>query len=321
MPRIASGSVVRPDLAAYATEYSLGEMGAGFIADRVLPVFDSNVQNGTYYNIDIENLLEVPEVIRAPSGDYPRGDWVYEAKTFNCKEYGWEERVDDSEAAVFADYGSAEEVSTLRAVSILRRRRELRAKSLLFNTSTFSVHNVTNEWDDATNATPRADVITGVKALRAATGMTPNVLVLGWTVFQNLLVTAEFKDWVKYTNAVVLEDMEVQRALLARYLTVGEVLVGDVSYNSANKGLSASVTDVWGTEYGMLARVASAGSRDLKEPCLGRTFLWTGDSPDLYTAETYYEDRTRSNIIRLRHNLVETLVYTGAGYLLGNLTT
>jgi hypothetical protein len=44
---------------------------------------------------------------------------------------------------------------------------------------------------------------------------------------------------------------------------------------------------------------------------------WTGDS--LVGTESYYEEQTRSDIIRVRHWRDEKVVLSNAGWLLGSL--
>jgi hypothetical protein len=58
----------------------------------------------------------------------------------------------------------------------------------------------------------------------------------------------------------------------------------------------------------------------MREPALGRTFLWMPDSPTQLTVDQYREEQTRSNIYRVRHNCDEVVQFTGAAYLLGNIT-
>ena len=58
-----------------------------------------------------------------------------------------------------------------------------------------------------------------------------------------------------------------------------------------------------------------------REPVLGRTFLWTADSPQNLVVEQYREEQTRSEIYRVRHHVDDdAFIFTGAGYLLGNIT-
>jgi len=156
--------------------------------------------------------------------------------------------------------------------------------------------------------------------MRAASGLEPNALAMSKKVFENLLICAELKDYLKYTNPHLMSTFEAQKQIVAQYLDVERLLVGNAIYDSTKKGKNFTLADVWNDEYVLLAKVAS-GSNDLRDPCLGRTFLWTEDSPENLIVEQYREEQTRSNIYRVRHYVDDdAFVFTGAGYLLGNIT-
>ena len=55
---------------------------------------------------------------------------------------------------------------------------------------------------------------------------------------------------------------------------------------------------------------------NLMEPCAGRTILWQNDSPDNATVETYYEEQTRSNIVRVRQHTHEKIITSNCLYIL-----
>ncbi len=319
MPRpTSSTSVNRPDLGQLAYEYLLEASQRGFIGTRVMPIFPVGEQSAQYPVIPIEAMLKLPETKRAARGAYNRGDWQFEMDNYACEEYGWEEPLDDTETRLYQRFFDAEEISTMRAMDILLRNQEKRIADKLFNTSNFTAHDVTNEWDDSTNATPYSDVHDGSESMRKDVGVYPNALIISKKVFDNVMQTSELQDYIKYTNPVLIQGMEAQRRLLSQYLDV-EVIIGDAIYDSADKGQSFSVTDVWDSEYGMLARIATR-AQDLREPCLGRTFLWTTDSPSKVVVEQYREEQIRSSVYRARQYTDECFVFTGAGYLLSNLT-
>lgn len=321
MPRPTSSTTVsRPDLAAVVYEYALEQSQSKFIGLQALPTFTVSERSGQYPVIPLEALLKLPDTKRAPRGKYNRGDWKFELGNYDCVENGWEEPLDDVEAKMYARFFAAETVSSKRAMDIILRTQELRIKNMLFNTSNFSVNNVTNEWDDYTNATPLTDISTGKKALRNATGLDANALIIGRSVFDNLCLCAQITGAVKYTTPIEVMALEQKKALIALALGVDKILVGDAIYDGAKKGQSFSATDIWGTEYGLLCRVAT-NAEDLREPCLGRTFVWSEDSDIPMTIEQYREEQTRSDIYRARQHTAEKFVFSGAGYLLGNLTT
>jgi hypothetical protein len=64
-----------------------------------------------------------------------------------------------------------------------------------------------------------------------------------------------------------------------------------------------------------------ATSGDIREPCIGRTFHWAQDGSSIGgTVEQYREEQTRSNVIRVRHDVDELIILPAAGHLLANIT-
>jgi hypothetical protein len=320
MLRPTSGTTIqRPDLGAIAYEYMLESSQRGFIGLSLLPTFDVSEQSAEYPIIPIEAILKLQDVKRAPRGAYNRSDYEFETGNYSCVEKGWEEAVDDGEAALFARFFDAEEVAVMRAVDTLLRAQEARIAAKLFNTA-----NITNtvavgtEWTTAATCTPYADVMTAKKAMRAATGLIPNTLTMSWTVFQSVLACKELRDKLQYTTPLELLPEEQQIRLLSNYFGMN-VKVGNAIKDGAKKGQVFTITDIWDDEYVLLS-VVSSGGKDLREPCLGRTFLWTGDAPSNLVTEQYREEKVRSNIYRVRQNTDEAFIFTGAGYLLSNIS-
>lgn len=321
MPRPTSSTTVqRPDLGQLAYEYSLSRSPA-FIGDQILPVFEVGEKNGNYPVIPTEALLKVPETARAARGAYNRGDWNFEMDNYDCEEHGWEEPLDDTEAEMYRRFFDAETVATIRAMLILRRAREKRIADMVFNTGNFSATSIGTEWSTAANATPKTNVDAGIQSLEDTFGIPGDALslIISNKVFRNVMKTAEIKDYLQYTSPHLLLGREAQRQMLADYLGIREVLVGGGVYDSTDKGQSTTIAALWDDEYAMLALLAT-DAMDLREPCLGRSFLWTADSPSIVNVDVYREEQIRSNIYRVRHYLDEEFVFTGCGYLMSNIT-
>ena len=63
-------------------------------------------------------------------------------------------------------------------------------------------------------------------------------------------------------------------------------------------------------------------SNDIQEPCVGRTFHWSADGSSMGgTVETYRDETKRSNIVRVRQDTDEKVLYAATGHLLSNITT
>ncbi len=316
--RLKSGATLRQDLGAVAYEYALEASQRGFIGLNLMPIFETMLQSSDYPVITAESLLKLQETRRAARSGYNRSDFEFDSETFACKEYGWEEVVDDSESALYANYFDAEEVATLRAVDVILRNQEKRIADKLTSTATFGTNNVSVKWSTADTATPRKDVRDAKLSLRNATGLDANVFCCSKLTFDNILLTKEFSEATQYTTPALLEVFEIQKKLVAQYLGVDQVLIGNAVYDGAKKGQSFSATSIWDDTKGFVARVATQPN-NLKEACVGRTFLWIEDSPENLVVEQYREEQSRGDVYRVRQNTDEAFVFTGALYLMSNL--
>lgn len=309
----------RPDLGTIAYDYALEADQRGFIADRLFPVFETPLQSAQYPVIKKEQFLKLQDTARAPRGAYSRDDYKFDFDNYACKEEGWEQPIDDVEAKLYARYFDVEVVSTRRAVDIILRKREAKMAAKVFNTGNITqTADVSIPWNTAATAVPRSNVEAGKMAMRAASGIIANVGVCSKKVFDTLMLCAEITSAFRYTNPIELGGYEAQRRLMAQYFGLDEILVAGGMKDTANKGQNASISDIWDDEYfGLFKR--SGGGQDLQDPCVGRTFLWTEDAPNMLVTESYRDERIRSNVIRVRSNIDQAFIFELAGYLLGNI--
>jgi hypothetical protein len=327
-------ALYRPDLGIAVMEYVEGPT-MGLIGLDLMPIFPVDFPAFTFPVIPKEVLLKLPDTSRSPRGKYNRGDWKYEEGRYNTgHENGWEEPIDDSERAMIEARapGMADFIATKRAMNFILKRQEYRISNKLFNAGNFTVHNIVHEWDDFANADPIADVKAGKIAFRFQCGMLPDALVINWQVLQNLKSCVKIIDRLKYTYPGI--DIEAMGAVeLARVLDVPQIKVGGAIYDAAGKNVASVMTDVWSDEYAGLVKIMQ-DRQDITEPGLGRTFLWTADSPENSVVESYRDEDIRSDVIRVRHNTDECLlksfdeegnvvsdIAAACMYLMGNITT
>ena len=307
MPTATPGSsIYRPDLGTAVMEFVEGATMAN-IGLELMPLYPTAKQSHTYPVIPKEAMLKMPDVSRSPRGKYNRGDWEYERGYFGTKEKGWEEPVDDSEREMLDAEapGAADYVATERAWGHIMRNQEKRIADTLFNETNFTGHAVSTEWDTNASAKPVDDVNDGIAAFRLQCGMLPDALVISYQTFLDLRNTDQIVDRLKYTFAGIdINRMTSQQ--LAQVLGVAQVMVGGSVFDSAGKALASSITDIWNKEYAALVKISR--SRDLTQPGLGRTFLWTADSAANPIVEQYREEQTRSDIFRVRHHVDEALM-------------
>lgn len=315
----------RPDLAESFLEYDLEMNRRGFVSQRVLPVVEVDSQAGNFGKIPVEELLKRASTKRAPGGGYSRNNFTFEPATYACKENGCEEPVDDRESAMYRDYFNHEQVSTARAYNTVLSSQEERTANLIFNATTWTGSSlttaVTNEWDDASNATPIVDVEAAVQNVYDNSGLWANALIINRKVFRNLRNCQSVIDRINSAGAGNPSKAEdVTEAMLSAVFDLENIIVAGSSLNSANEGQSASISQIWSDEYAMVCRVSN--SPDFRDPCIGRTFHWSEDGSSIGgTVESYRDESVRSDIIRVRHDVDEVVLYPQAGHLLSNITT
>lgn len=315
----------RPDLESSLMEFDLEANLGGFVGMEVLRKIEVDREVGNFGKIPLEQLLSERTTKRAPGAGYSRGNWTFEPATYACEEHGAEEPVDDRESRIYSDYFDAELIATMRARSAVMVNAEKRIADAVFNTTTWTGSSlttaVTNEWDDATNATPLDDVEAAVQAVYDASGLWANALVLNRKVFRNLRNVDQVVDRIASAGAgFPSRPGDITAAQLAEVFDLSYIIVAGGTRNAANEGQAADPQQIWSDEYAMVCRVATTS--DFREPCIGRTFHYAGDgSIDRGLVESYRDETVRSDIIRCRHDVDEVILYPEAGHLLSNITT
>lgn len=314
----------RPDLATFI-EFDLESENAGYVASQVFPVIDVQSASGNFGKIPIEQLLQQRETRRAPGSGYARSNWTFDPATYATYEHGAEEPVDDNEAAMFAEYFQAEQISTMRAFSAVLRNAEQRVADAVFNTTTWTGSDlttaITHEWDDATNAVPLTDVEAAVQQIYDNSGLWANALVINRKVFRNLRNSEQIIERINASGAgSPSKASDVTTQMLSAVFDLPNIVVAGTSKNGSKEGQAASPTQIWSGEYAMVCKIAEGP--DMRDPCIGRTFHWSQDGSSIGgTVESYRDETVRGDVIRVRHQVAEVVLYPEAGHLLSNVTT
>jgi hypothetical protein len=320
----SSLATLRPDLATFL-EFDLESENQGYIAADVFPVIDVQSASGNFGKIPLEQLLQQRETRRSPGSGYSRSQWTFTPATYATYEHGAEEPVDDNEAQMYAEYFQAEQISTLRAFSAVLRNAEQRVADAVFNTSTWTGSSlttaITHEWDDATNAVPLTDVEAAVQKIYDNSGLWANALIINRKVFRNLRNNDQIIDRINASGAgSPSKATDVTTQMLSAVFDLPNIIVAGTSKNGAKEGQSASPTQIWSGEYAMVCKIASGP--DMRDPCIGRTFHWSQDGSSIGgTVESYRDETVRGDVIRVRHQVAEVVLYPEAGHLLSNVTT
>jgi len=313
-----STATIRGDLADAVREYS-ASLNGQFMGLDILPLLDVTEKSGTFGKIAISQATKrVSGLKRAPTTAYKRTEHQVTTDTYTCEEYGLEEPVDDSQARDLDKYFDCE-VEAAQLVELnLRREQEVRIAAAVFNATTFTSYtgNVGTEWSAAAG-TPYADVQDTILTLKQNLGgVIPAgaeiCLAVSEKVYRNVVQTTEIKGMRGGGNGAKRSDFQrpPDAQELASILGVSQVFYSSAQVDGA---------DIWDDEYAMLF-LRYSGQSLKSVPHLGRTFMWVDDCPEAALVETYREEQTRSDIVRVRQHVDEKLLVTAAGYLLANIT-
>jgi hypothetical protein len=317
-------TIQRPDLAQLAYEYMMDAASMGYIGARLFPFFGVAEKSADYPYLPMEAFLKVVDDLRGQDGTYNEDDYEWGTKTYSCKDRGRVETVEDSEKALYRRYFDLSEVAMMRALTGMLLNHEIRCSAKI-STSNLSNSAIAAAWSTASTAAPLTAIKTGKRAMRAASGLLPNVVAMNWTTWDYLTATDEILDAFQYTGMFQTMSIQQKRQMMAAYFEVDDVLISGAIKDSAKKGQSKSIADVWTTGYVLLARVpgedmnnmgAMGSPGNLKSPVLGRTFLWEADSPVPFVVEEKYDWDRRKMKTRVRTNMIEEFQFAGAGYLL-----
>lgn len=321
-----STAFLRPDLGQAFVEFDLDAEVQGFIGPRVLPIFEAGLQTANFSVQPLEELLADRDTERASGAGYSRSEGRHGQDSYACKEYGHEEPVDDRNKAIYAYSFDSEFFAARRSRNTVLRGHEIRVANLVFNTTTWSTSNgnrtnVSTPWSTAASATPVDDVLGAVDSVRTQCGEMPNAVIMDWTIFKDCVRTAQVVDQLKYNGPMdpaAITASEAAMAALAQLFTVDQVIVAKAKRNNAAEGATASLGNIWTGRICQVAKLAK--SRDLKESCLGRTFMFNGDGASpMGTFEQYREEQRRADIIRYRTDLHEKLLRSECAHMLGSL--
>jgi hypothetical protein len=306
-----SSVIQRRDLFDLVKDFSLEGNRKGYVGLDIMPIFDTALQSGNFPSINSEEMMKPADVKRSNRGSYNRIDFAFGQDNYSCLEYGLEGPVDDALAANYDSYFAAEAEMQDILLHKLAEEQEKRIATIVEAES----GTAGTDWSVAGTATPRTDVITGIKAVLDVTGIMPDSLHITWDKFQDVLVCDQFTESDKYTSNILTSGIETQKQAVKSFLGVDNLLVSFGVYNGADEGQTFSATDIWDDTKAFLFIKGGAGLQG--GPAFGKTMNWVDD--ELVGTESYDEPQTRSTVLRVRHHRDEKVITSAAGYLLTGL--
>ena len=311
----------------------------GFVAGRILPVVPVGSCEDFFYSLHPGPGMEAPDNNRARGANYGEVKLSFGQSTYRCKSRGL---ICSIPAEDIKEHNRLQLQETGAFITLLQmlNAHEKRVCDLVFNRTTFPASgttgvDVTNEWDDHTNAVPVDDVLTAKQCIVGNIGALGNdgniCAAMSWRTAHHAMLCDQIRDKLgyKYKDSKP-GDAVWSEQLLAEALGVDEVIISGGQYKSSGTSASPTGTNFISDEYCMVFRRATfsggRGSGDgtpTAEPIvtgLGCTFQWN-EMGQMFEAYDFEEPGTNSMKTRIDQYTDDQILLTGAAYLIGNLKT
>lgn len=286
-----------------------GYKNAELVGHNLFPAVPVQISGGQVLEFGRESF-RLYNSKRAPGGATKRLQFGYLGKPYALLQDSLEavvprEQMRDASRVPGIDLGSRAVNLTMKAMQLALEKDQA---ALAINAANYDAsHKVTlaagTKWSEATG-NPLVDIDTGREAVRASTGVYPNVLMLSALAFKACKNNPNVKANFQYTtHESITEDM------LANYFNVEKVVVGKaITFSDADVA-----TDVWGNN-AVLAYVPSSPS-GMEEPSFGYTYTMEGN-PAVEPA--YYDNNSKSWIYGVNYERAPVLSGITSGYLIIN---
>lgn len=238
------------------------------------PAAPVELQTGVFAAFSRADSMRFKTELRAPGTDVAQiGLAVDTSGTYSCKVYAAEFA---PPAEVVANYRLPIQIQMLGTRLLARAaylRRELSWISSFFTTGVWTTDvTPTVTWDDPSSS-PISDIETGIETVLLATGMRPNVLSLGYQVWKALKQHPDIIARIGTGSASNFDPRMVTTQLVAALFGLEEIKVGEVVYNTAAAGASASMSFAAGKNALLTYRTPNP---DIMTPSAGYRFAWQG---------------------------------------------
>lgn len=321
----------RLDLAgAIKTQDSRGDG----IAHLLLPPFKVKARASNMPSVLATNG-QVLDIKHAPGTPYARVRPTLGNKTYSCQEAGIEVPMTAVDYDTLGQDG-AEQISTEMGKDIVLTGRESAVAAVLTGaTGETTFAGQITEPDSAENwgevgGKPIDDVGKADAALTLRHGVGPRWLVISQYELEDLQKNTQIRDeWRSITGQINPDATNRRLKLdeLAKVLGVDRILVGSRRKDTANEGQADVMAYIWPARYALLVR-GVINPDDLKEPALGRTFVWEEanvgaeaevieeDSELAMTVESYRSEEIKSDVIRVTEHTDQKLLNVSAAQLI-----
>lgn len=284
IPTLGDVHVNRP-----LTQLSLGflQEQSDFVAGNVFPAVPVNNRSDVFFKYNRGDFFRDSMQKRAPGTPAAGGGYKLTTDSYTCVTWALKKVVDDQIRANSDSPLQPDRDATAYLTQQALINRDVQWCSSYFTTSLWGTEKAGQATSDSTHvkywdlsgSTPLEDVLNMQLSIKAATGLWPNVLVLGARVFMTLLTNPEIIDRLKYGQTapgpVVVTANDLAQLFKVKKVVVAAGIKTTSSEDSvADSDTTPDTFDFIAGKHALLAYAAD--SPGIMTPSAGYTFNWTG---------------------------------------------
>lgn len=282
-----------------------------YIADKVCPSYPVKHESDTYYVYSMDTL-RLPETLRAVGAEAHEGDWNLSTASYVLDEHALKHLVADrqrenADAALDLDVDATE----LLTDRILFRKEKqlidlLQANGTWANELSLAATNTWSLQTVVSDPIPMMDTATAT--ILQSTGKRPNMCVLSLAGFNAAKNHMSVLDRVKYTSAD-----SVTEAMLAKLFNIAEVHVSRAIENTADEGLTDSLSFLM-TDCAWVGYVEK--SPGLRKVSALYNFV---KGPTPYEVKKYRVEERDGDMIEVSSRFKQHIIASGCGFAFWNV--
>lgn len=312
----SSVAISRPEITAFLEESK--DLEKQFIASQILPSVEQEARAGRYPKLQRKDgqLMNKGSTARGPLGSYNRTDRAHGWDTYDCKDRGHEEVIDDVDVKELQRFTSLETLKAKLAKRYVMMDYEIRVADLVMSSANSGITATAAAvaYTEANIATfdfarDLQDAITRLEKK----AVIPNTLVIARDLWNRIQRSTKLQSFL-YSSLGSGNTKLITTDDVSKVFSGLKIVVPGIHYNSGDLGQDVSFSPIWTTATMLLADIQSG---DFDAGGLGRTITWSADCPGgLFSTETYRDEKHRADVIRVRMHSDEKIVDAGAAELI-----
>jgi len=302
-----SNALPRAEIAQAVFEAQSNSGNLPFIGLDVLPILSVPARSGEYVKIEVGagEAFNSDALKTSPGADRSRVTRRFTTDNYSTVSYELEELLPDESSADLGRYFDVEVSSATFLANNLLIGHEQRVADLLYGASISAISANAAYTAGSTDTLDLAKDVDDAQTELAKKNVTADTVIMSLQVFNRVRRSTKLLNNLFGPVKNVSQARPATAQEVADALNVERILIGRAAKNGAKKGQSFSGSFIWSNTKVIVAKL---GAGEFTAGGLGRTLLWSEDSPTPLVTETYRDEARRSNVIRARHNTSEKLI-------------